>query len=131
MKVRDRWDRFAAQDAAALFVVHDTPERTRRLLLRDVGELPFPVLVDRGRRTYAAWGLRRAPWWRVWLDPKVWRQYARLLLRGQRLRGAGEDTLQLGGDFLVDADGTVVYARPQHRDDRPPVAELLRRLEAR
>jgi hypothetical protein len=40
----------------------------------------------------------------------------------------GEDTLQLGGDFVVDRAGFVVYARPQQRDDRPPVITLLDEL---
>jgi hypothetical protein len=39
------------------------------------------------------------------------------------------DTLQLGGDFVVDPAGIVVYARPQRRDDRPPVLALLGELE--
>lgn len=129
MKVRDRADRLAAAGAAALFVVHDSPERVSDVLLRDIDNLPFPVLVDIERRAYDEWGLARAPWWRVWLDPNVWQQYARLLGAGGRLRGAGRDTLQLGGDFVVTPDGSIAYSRPQHRDDRPPVGRLLRVVE--
>ncbi|MFU8841830.1 MAG: hypothetical protein ACNA8R_14100 [Nitriliruptoraceae bacterium] len=53
------------------------------------------------------------------------RSYARLLASGERLRGAGQDPLQLGGDFVIAPDQTVAYSRPQQRDDRPPVGELL------
>jgi hypothetical protein len=35
----------------------------------------------------------------------------------------------LRGDFVVHPAGTVTYARPQRRHDRPPVAELLHALE--
>ncbi|MBW3619500.1 MAG: redoxin domain-containing protein [Actinobacteria bacterium] len=129
MKVRDRAGRLEASGAAALFVVHDEPRLVRSQLLAGVGELPFPVLVDREREAYRRWGLGRAAWWRVWLDPKVWQQYARLLTSGQRIRGSGEDTLQLGGDFVVAPDGTIAYSRPQRRDDRPPVGELLAVIE--
>lgn len=125
MKVRDKAARLEASGAAVLFVVHDEPRRVRAQLLADIDDLPFPVLVDRDRRAYEAWGLQRAPWWRVWLDPKVWKQYAQLLLSGHRIRGTGADPLQLGGDFVVAPDGTIAYSRPQHRDDRPPVGELL------
>jgi hypothetical protein len=125
VKVRRHADRLRAAGAAALFVVHDDAPRVRDVLLRDIDPVPFPVLVDRERRAYATWGLGRAPWWRVWLDPNVWKQYAALLRAGNRLRGAGRDTLQLGGDFVVAADGTIAYSRPQQRDDRPPVGELL------
>lgn len=88
-------------------------------------QVPFPVLVDGDRRCYTAWGLGRARWWEVWLAPRVWRTYGRLLATGEHIRGAGRDVLQLGGDFVIAPDGTVAYSRPQHRDDRPPVSELL------
>lgn len=129
MKVQDRRQRLDALGALAVFVVHDDPREIRTRLLAGVDHVAFPILVDRRRRAYAAWGLRRAPWWRVWLDPQVWRQYLELLRAGHRLRGLGADPLQLGGDFVVAADGRIAYSRPQRRDDRPPVGELLAVLE--
>ena len=92
-------------------------------------ELPFPVLVDRERTAYAAWGLERAPPLRIWGDPRVWARYLGAALRGHRPRSFGADTLQLGGDFVVGSDGVLAYARPQRTDDRPPVNELLRAVE--
>ncbi|MFW5934007.1 MAG: AhpC/TSA family protein [Actinomycetota bacterium] len=126
MKVRDRWDRWRSIGATALFVVFDEPGLVRRTMLRELDDLPFPVLVDRDRERYVAWGLQRAPWWRIWLDPNVYRTYARLMRSGERLGAGGIDLLQLGGDFVIGPDQRIVYARPQHRDDRPPVGELLR-----
>jgi hypothetical protein len=132
VKVRDRWERWARADAAALFVVFDEPDVVRRTMLAgmDVDALPFKVLVDRPRGTYARWGLKRAAWTTIWLDPKVYLRYWHLLRQGERLRGVGSDVLQLGGDFIVAPDGLVAYARPQQRDDRPPVEELLRVVES-
>jgi hypothetical protein len=121
--------RIRALGATAVFVAFDEPDALRRGLLRGV-ESPFPVVVDQARSLYATWGLRRAPWWHVWLDPKVWRQYAALLRAGERLRRLGSDPQQLGGDFVVDAGGLVTYSRPQRRDDRPPVGTLLEALRA-
>ena len=112
----------------AVFVAFDEPERLRDSLLRGL-DVPYPVLVDMDRSAYRAWGLRRGSLLTVWGDPGVWRRYARELAHGARLRRPGTDTLQLGGDFVIDGAGTVVYSRPQRRDDRPPVAELLRALE--
>jgi len=114
--------------AAAVFVVHDAPERVRGGLLRGL-DIPFPVLVDADRDAYRAWGLRRSSVAGVWLDPRVWQRYAALLVRGERPGRPGADTLQLGGDFVVDRDGIVAYARPQQRDDRPPVLALVSELE--
>ena len=115
--------------ASVVFVTFDDPEPVRRGLLAGL-EVPSPVLVDRERVAYRAWGLRRSSVAGIWLDPRVWWRYASLVIRGERLRTLGSDTLQLGVDFVLDGDGVVVYARPQRRDDRPPVGELLRALRS-
>lgn len=128
MKVVTHAERLEAAGATAVFVAHDEPALLRRLMLSDV-DCPYPVVVDTERTAYRSWGLRRASFSTVWLDPGVWRQYAGLLRAGARLRGMGSDVRQLGGDFLVDRDGRVLYSRPQRRDDRPPVGRLLRKLE--
>lgn len=117
--------------ACAVFVAFDDPELLRRTLLADV-DLHYPLLIDRERTAYLAWGLVRLPWHSVWLDPAVWRVYARILRQGGTWRGLGSDTRQMGGDFVVDAgaDGqigrsdVVTYSRPQERDDRPPAGAL-------
>ena len=128
MKVLHHRDRIARAGGSVVFVAHDTPQRVGAGLLRGI-DLPWPVLVDLDRIAYRAWGLRRASFRTVWLDPTVWARYGRLLLGGQRLRRLGGDTLQLGGDFVLDADGVITWARPQHADDRPPVGVLLAELE--
>ncbi len=111
-----------------VFVVHDPPDRMRASMLQGL-EVPYPVLLDLERVGYRDWGLGRASFARVYLDPKVWLQYSRLLLRSERLRRPGRDTRQLGGDFVVSPDGDIAYSRPQRADDRPPVTLLLRELE--
>lgn len=114
--------------ATAVFVVYDEPERVRGGLLRGL-DVPFPVLVDADRDAYRAWGLRRSSVAAVWLDPRVWKRYALLLAHGERPGRPGEDTLQLGGDFVLDGGGIVTYARPQQRDDRPAVLALVTELK--
>lgn len=122
----ERHEAFREAGCEVAFVVHDPAELVRRTMLADLKPLPFPVLVDLDRRAYAEWGARRAPWWTIWLDPRVWRAYAKLLRSGEEIRGAGRDTRQMGGDFVVGPDHRLVYARPQRVDDRPAVGELLR-----
>lgn len=124
MKVTARADAFRDAGAWAVFIVHDDPVRVRSGLL-DGLTVPFDVLVDVERSAYRAWGLGRAPWWRIWGDPRVWQTYGRLLRSGERWRPGGADSLQLGGDFIVMPDTTVAYSRPQVRDDRPAVGKLL------
>lgn len=128
MKVINHADRLDHAGGTAVFVVHDHPDLVRTTMLSGIS-CPFPVLLDDDREAYRTWGLPRASFARVWLDPYVWRQYAQLLTAGERLRGLGRDPRQLGGDFVVDGRGRIVYARRQHRDDRPPVGELLTVIE--
>ena len=130
MKVIKHRQRLADAGATAVFVAHDDAATLRRSMLAGVS-CPFPVLSDADRSSYAAWGLQRASFARIWLDPKTWSQYARLLRSGERIRTLGNDTRQLGGDFVIDPEGVVAYARPQQRDDRPPVGRLLSAIEQR
>lgn len=88
-------------------------------------DLPYPVYGDADRRTYRAFGFGRAARRRVWLDPGVWMLYAKLLARGRRPGRSGQDTLQLGGDVVLDASGRVAWIhRSEGPDDRPPVDAL-------
>lgn len=129
MKVLERRDHIERIGAKAVFVAHDPPAVLRRGVLAGL-EVPFPVLLDLQRAAYRDWGLGRAPFWKIYFDPKVWWQYASSLLAGERLRPPGRDTLQLGGDFVVAPDGRIAYSRPQRRDDRPSVLGLIRVLES-
>lgn len=94
-----------------------------RAWLEETGS-PFTLLLDPERAAYRAYGLQRSLL-RSW-EPKVWLEYARLLVAGRRWRGIQGDSGQLGGDFIIDRKGIVRLAHPS-RDptDRPSVAELL------
>jgi AhpC/TSA antioxidant enzyme len=128
VKVLRSRQRIAAVGGEVVLVVHDPPDRVRAGMLAEL-TIPWPVLVDLDRGAYRAWGLGRARLRQIWLSPALWARYARLLAGGERLRLLGRDTLQLGGDFVVDPAGRIAYARPQRRDDRPPLGVLLIALE--
>ena len=94
-------------------------------------DLPFPVLVDADRSTYRAYGLGRGSVWRVW-GTKAAKRYVEIFrtdgLSG--LRKPTEDTLQLGGDFIVGPDGKITYIfQGDGPDDRPEVDDLIHALE--
>lgn len=89
-----------------------------------------PLTCDPDRRAYAAFGLERTKW-RTFFNPRVLWGYFRAMFRGYRVRApyAGEDLLQLGGDFVLARDRRVVYARRSaNPTDRPAVADLLAAL---
>jgi peroxiredoxin len=83
------------------------------------------VLSDPERRAYSAFGFGRGAIARVWLDPRVWWRYLTLIRRGRRPERVQQDTLQLGGDVLIDASGRVrwVYAS-RGPADRPSIAAI-------
>ncbi len=91
---------------------------------REIG-LEIPLYGDPHRAVYTAFGFERASVARVWLDPRVWMRYARLLARGRRFRRVEQDTLQLGGDAIFDAGGRLRWIyRSRGPEDRPSMAEL-------
>jgi hypothetical protein len=94
-------------------------------------KLPYPVYADPDRATYRAFGFGRASARRVWLDPRVWVRYARLLARGRRPGGAPtQDTLQLGGDAVLDARGRLSWIyRSRGPEDRPSVDRLVEAMQ--
>ena len=86
---------------------------------------PLTVLADEDRHTYRAYGLGRGPWWTVYGLSTI-RRYAELLMKGRRFERPTEDTLQLGGDFVVGRDGRLALAfRSTGPDDRPSVDDLI------
>ena len=97
---------------------------------RDLG-LDIPLFGDPNRATYEAFGFGRGSVRRVWLDPRVWLSYARLLARGRRTSIYRQDTLQLGGDVVLDRAGVVRWiSRGAGPDDRPAVATVAAQLRA-
>jgi hypothetical protein len=56
-------------------------------------------------------------------------QYLKLMLRDKMPQRPQEDVHQLGGDFILDSTGRVVYEyRSQDPADRPDLAKLLQVL---
>jgi len=91
---------------------------------------PFRLLLDPERTVYEAYGLERSLA-RSW-NLRTIRRYVQLLTSGRRWRGIQGDSAQLGGDFVVDADGIVQIAYRSHDPtDRPDVDDLLSIMQQR
>lgn len=122
--MRDRLDEFAP-NTDVVVVTFTEPERLHEYLGRN--DLPFPVVIDPDRAAYRAFGLGRASIMRAW-GVRSALASLRLIARGRwrDLRRPTEDTLQLGGDFVIGPDGTLVYGFwSQGPDDRPRIDELI------
>ena len=119
--MRDRLSEFG--DAVVVVIAFSAPEHVAAYQRERLA--PLTVLIDEDRVAYRAYGLARGSVWKVW-GPKIWWAYLKLIARGRRFRRPVEDTLQLGGDFVVGRDGRLLYCfRSADPDDRPPVDELI------
>jgi peroxiredoxin len=117
----------------ALFVVVTFADHPAQLAsYRDHLGLDTPVVADVDRTLYRSLGVGRGSLRRVW-SPGTLATYARLLVRGRRLRRPTEDTRQLGADLVVDRDGVIqALWLPKGPDLRPAVDEIVdavRRLD--
>ncbi len=95
-------------------------------------DVAFPILTDPTRASYRAFGLGRGSVARVY-GVKMMRRYVEIFRESglAGLRKPTEDTLQLGGDFVVGPDGKLVYGFwGEGPDDRPSVDELVDAVRA-
>jgi hypothetical protein len=118
-------DEFAAAGCSVVVVSQAKPEVLALYLSRR--SWGVPVVCDPDRTAYRAFGLERTSWL-TFFRPKVLWGYLRGMLRGYgvKMPYAGEDVLQLGGDFVLDRLRRVVFAHPSATPtDRPAVSALL------
>lgn len=89
----------------------------------------FNVLLDRDRVVYKAYKLERSRL-RSWHPHILWIYIKRWFQHGKFYDSHGDDTSQLGGDFIMDKNGILRLSYPSHDpSDRPPVDDLLNILE--
>lgn len=98
-------------------------EEWARAWLAETG-VPFPLLLDRERNVYRAYELEHSAV-RTW-NLRTLRYYLHRWLAGRMLRGIQGDPHQMGGDFVIDANGIVRFAyRSREPTDRPSVDTIL------
>jgi hypothetical protein len=116
---------FQQLNAQVVAVSFTPPARVAAFLT--VRPLPFPALSDPESNAYRAFSLGRTSW-DAMLHPRVLLGYLKLIWRGTRPEKPepGEDLFQLGGDFILDGAGRLVFAYPSKTStDRPSVTVLL------
>ncbi|MFP6692867.1 MAG: peroxiredoxin-like family protein [Pirellulales bacterium] len=112
-----------ALDLQVAAVTFEAPERAKAYVAET--NFPWPLLVDRSRAVYRAYGMNRGSFWQIW-GPQNWGVYLRLMLRGRKPRRPRDDINQLGGDVLIDDRGVVrLHHVGQGPADRPTVSSLL------
>lgn len=125
--MRDHLDRFGD---AEVVVVMFAPQRILRGY-RSRFAAPLVVVTDEERSAYRAFGLGRGPWWKVY-GWSTMKRYWHLIRRGRHFERPRphDDTLQLGGDFVVGADGRLLLVfRSSGPSDRPAVDDLIEAVD--
>jgi hypothetical protein len=123
--VAKRSEEFRKIDVEVIAVAMSKPEWLARYLMER--QPPFPIFADPDRTAYAAFGLGRTSWGRLFRPGIIW-GYLKFIARGWKVKPIpeGEDALQLGGDFILDADRRLRWAyRGANPLDRPSVDDLL------
>lgn len=118
----------AAAGCSVLVVVQARPEVLSLYLSRQTWHVP--IVSDPDRIAYRAFGLERTGWLTFFKPAVLWK-YFRGMIRGYRVRKpyAGEDVLQLGGDFILDKRGRVAFDYPSaNPTDRPALAAIRQAL---
>lgn len=111
-----------------LLVAYQDPELMMSKMMRDLA-VPYVLLVDRTRESYARWGVSQYNW-KAWLMPSLYPAILRLLLQRHPSLGSSPDRALLGGDFVVDRSGRLAFAqRMRGIHDRAPVSTLISALE--
>lgn len=124
--MRDRLHDFGDANLAAVTFASQADLPPHRAHL----ELPFPMLADPDRETYRQFDLGRGALRDIW-SLGTMKMYARLLRQGRKLRRPTQDTRQLGGDFVIDAQGRLATGFwPASPDDRPSIECLIEAVAA-
>ncbi len=119
----DRQSEFTELNTRIFIVSFGTLPAVQGWLKETCGD--FTVLLDRERTVYNAYGLERSKL-RSKSPRVIWLYFTRWL-KGQKFHNShGDDTSQLGGNFIVDKGGNLRFIHPSHEPtDRPAVDELI------
>ena len=119
-EAREELDRLEVQ---TLVVTFEGREAAREYL--DETGLAWPLLVDTDRRLYRAYHMQKARLRHLWGFATI-RAYGREALRGRFPRIPRADSVQQGGNVLIDPAGLVRYHHVGSGPaDRPTVATVL------
>lgn len=121
--MQESFDDFQRAGANVVVISFVKPARLKQYL--DRRSWSMRVLADPELKAYREFGLERAGWLQL-LRPRALVVYMKLILRGKMPQPPQEDVHQLGGDFILDASGRVVYEyRSEDPADRPSPTELM------
>jgi peroxiredoxin len=125
-QLRSHYPIIQAAGADVLLVTFFPPNRALAWARRH--KLPFPLASDESRQIYFDYGLRDANTLEL-LGPQNWLPGLRATLRMREAPSHTRHVAQLGGYFIVDDSGKLLYAhRSTTPSDHPDPGVLVRVL---
>ena len=113
---------FKRLNTEVVLIAFSEPELGKRWLEETCA--PFVMLIDQERKVYQAYGMKRS-FFGTW-NPDTILFYIRMFIAGRKWHGIQGDPNQMGGDFIIDKNGTLILSYPsEDATDRPPVQGLL------
>jgi peroxiredoxin len=118
-------DRIQRAGAEVIFVAYHDPELMMSKMLHDL-DLRFVLMLDRAREAYAQWGLGTGTLKTLLSPGALWAIFKLILRREPSLGPAPPHHRQLGGDFVVDSRGNLVFVnRMRSIYDRADIDDML------
>jgi alkyl hydroperoxide reductase subunit AhpC len=118
-----RQDEFSGLNTRVVIISFATLPALQKWMEETCGS--FEVLLDPDREVYKSYQLERSRL-RAWHPKAIWIYIKRWFQGGTFYDSHGDDTSQLGGDFIIDKHGILKLVYPSHDPtDRPPVDDLL------
>ena len=128
--MQERSNELSELGAEVLLIAYDEQSLLEAKMLKNL-DVTFPILLDREKETYRSWGMGRASVFQAMLSPKLNVRYAKLLLKGEKFLGFAPDMFQLGGDFVVDGQGSIELAHVMRDNgDRASINELVEAIRS-
>ena len=126
MQLHHHQQEFEARRTNILIIGFEKEQRARDWIRR--AQVTYPFLLDLDRAVYRAYGVERSIL-RAW-HPRVLWFYFKRFLRGKGVPIIRADPTQLGGDILIDREGSIRFIYPSKDPmDRPSVGELLAAID--
>ena len=130
LKMVSAKDRIQQAGVEVMFVAFHDPDLMMSKMLRDL-DLSFVLLLDRAREAYAEWGLQTGTLKNLLKPGLVWAVLKLMFKRIPSMGSAPHHHNQLGGDFVVDRAGNLVFVnRMKSVYDRADIDDMLAALRS-
>ena len=127
--MREREDEFQQRGVRIFAVSFESATRTGEYQQKQ--RLPFPILRDPHRAAYLLFGIERRAVHKIYRPSTIW-YYVRSAIRGEFPGRTKGDMFQLGGNVLLDRDGSTLWVYQSSQPaDRPSVDAIFKEIDRR